>query len=136
MPMARYWGGLTLEERKNRATGRALIAIGMEATVATKRITHKISGTLARSVHPAPAGYDPDENREEDDARSSDLLRSFMDLEPTHLPGEVIIEVGSWLPYACAEWVGRGHPGITQGLELARAKTDVIIRQAFREEGL
>lgn len=135
MPMARTWHGMTIQDKSNRACARALIGIGMETSRATKLVTHRISGTLARSVHAAPVGY---EGAEEDatEATGSDLMMQHAGTIPTIHPLGRAIEVGSWLPYACAEWIGRGHPGITQGLENARTKANVIIAQAFREEGL
>lgn len=137
---ARTWEGMTIVDKIHRAGGRAIVGIGMVAVVETKRVTHVVSGTLRRSVHAAPPGeyHDDDEHdamSSEDGGRGIDLS-----LEPVHAettPMGSLIEVGSWLPYACAEWVGRMHPGITQGLEAARGfRADAIVKQAFREEGL
>lgn len=137
MPMARNWKGLSIEGKKNRAAGRALVGIAMQGAVETKRETHRISGTLARSVHAAPVGY---EGYDEDEQRATggeDLLMEGMGVESIRVrPEGMVIEFGSWLPYACAEWIGRAHPGITQGLEAARGKADRIVAQAFREERL
>jgi hypothetical protein len=143
--MASNWNGLTILERKNRACSRALIGIGMRVAVETKNVTHVISGTLRRSVHAAPSGYSPSEDAEEQLAESTDKggqqqdLMIYYPLTPDQDPtvaGLTLLEVGSWLPYACAEWVGRGHPGVTQGLELARTTNDAVVLQAFVEEGL
>lgn len=134
--MASNWQGLTIKERKDRACGRAIIAIGMQVAVETKSVTHVISGTLRRSVHAAPAGYSPDEMSEEQTAETQDLMVLYPIEEVPTVAGLSILEVGSWLPYACAEWVGRGHPGVTQGLELARSRTDATVLAAFAQEGL
>jgi hypothetical protein len=140
MKMASNWNGLAILERKDRACSRALISIATQVAMETKTVTHVISGTLRRSVHAAPAGYAPDEEREEQDAtpEQNDLTIMYplaIEEVPTEA-GLTLCEVGSWLPYACAEWVGRGHPGVTQGLELARARTDATVFAAFASEGL
>lgn len=135
--VAREWDGLTLQARIHRACGRAIIGVGMAAAVETKRITHRHSGTLARSVHVAEAGRIADEDEDMAEAAHTDLLMSRGFPEAKHTPDGTAVEVGSWLPYACVEWVGRGHPGITQGLEAVRgARATMIVRQAFMEEGL
>ena len=135
MPMARTWEGLTFQARAHRAAGRASIGIGMAVAADTKRLTHRVSGTLARSVHAAApsADHDGDENS----ALTQDLMMSKGFIIPGASPEGPTLEVGSWLPYACAEWIGRNHPGITQGLEGVRgARATSIVMQAFREEGL
>jgi len=134
MPMARDWHGMSIRHKTDRAAARALVGIGMEVARETKLVTHRISGTLARSVHAAPVGYEYAAEDARDAVEHDLLLREA--LHPTPLPTGPAIEVGSWLPYACVEWVGRGHPGVTQGLEIGRAKTDRYVRQAMREEGL
>lgn len=126
------WYGGILKERIDRASGRAIVAIAENVSAETKQVTHVISGTLARSVHAAPIGYDGsgDEGR----AATTDL--GGQPVEATVTASGARVEVGSWLPYACAEWVGRNHPGVTQGLELARVQADVIVHAAFKAEGL
>jgi len=134
MPMARDWEGIALATKVRRAAGRAIVAVGMNVAIETKRVTHVQYGTLRRSVHAAPVKY---EGGEDDLARaaSDDLLFPLPDATQTALGPAV--EVGSWLPYACVEWIGRGHPGITQGLENVRgSKVNGLVRTAFREEGL
>ena len=135
MAMARDWNGMSIIERKNRAAGRAIVAMGMLAAADTKRLTHRISGTLARSVHAAEVGAD--HGADEETAVGADLMMVKGLPYPVVTPLGVMIEVGSWLPYACAEWQGRSHPGIEQGVEGIRgARSDMILRQAMREEGL
>lgn len=138
MPMARNWNGMTLEHKVQRATARAIVAIGVNVAVDTKRLTHRISGTLVRSIHAAPAEEEHDEERELREAQGgTDLLFGSGMIHPHETPFGPAIEVGSWLPYACVEWIGRNHPGITQGLEMNRGmKSHAIVSEAFREEGL
>lgn len=133
---SRTWNGLTIQHKIDRAAGRAIVGIGVLASVETKRVTHKLTGTLARSVHAAePMEY---HDGDEDEAKNgTDLMMNVGELHAAHTSFGQVIEVGSWISYACAEWVGRGHPGVTQGLEVSRgARADAIVRQAFIEEGL
>lgn len=128
---------MTIQQKINRATGRAIVGIGVRVAVETKEVTHVISGTLKRSVHAAPEGYDGYEIDADALADEGDLLFVLGPPHATQTKFGAVIEVGSWLPYACAEWVGRGHPGVTQGLEMTRGRrADLIVAQAFREEGL
>lgn len=120
----------------NRASGRAAVGIGVAAAVETKRVTHVVSGNLRRSVHAAPAGYD-DAEADQKLSASADLMLALGPPAWLQTPLGPAVEVGSWLPYACVEWIGRAHPGITQGLEAVRGtRADMIVRQAFAEEGL
>jgi hypothetical protein len=108
----------------------------MAVAVETKLVTHRISGTLMRSIHAAEAPYI---DAEEDNrmAPTMDLMASAGPPEPIPVPFGEAIEVGSWLSYACAEWVGRGHPGLQQGVDSIRgSRADGIVMQAFREERL
>jgi len=135
MSMERSWHGLELEERVQHATGRAIIGIGMAVVVNTKEITHVITGTLRRSTHMAPVDYDG--SGDESAAQTQDMSMLMSSPEVHHDALGASIEVGSWLPYACAEWIGRGHPGITQGVESVRGvRTQRIVAQSFAEEGL
>jgi hypothetical protein len=136
--LERTWQGSELNARMNRANARAVISMATYAAMYTKEVTHVISGTLKRSVHAAPVGYEPDEQMEEAAAQAGDLMGMFMGMDiVTYGEFGAWVEVGSWLPYACAEWVGRGHPGITQGMEMVRgAMADAILLKAYMEEGL
>lgn len=129
------WDGMSVMERFERATARAAVSIGMHVAVETKRVTHVVEGTLRRSVHAAPAGYDG--AGDELVAQATDMHNMASPPQATITPTEALVEVGSWLPYACVEWIGRGHPGITQGMEMTRGVTcDRIVRAALRQEGL
>lgn len=129
----RVWFGDKIELRARRAAGRGIVAIAENVSAETKRVTHVQHGTLRRSVHAAPLGYDG--SNDEAQAELVDLTSLIVTATPTALGAAV--EVGSWVPYACAEWVGRSHPGVTQGLEQVRgARSDGIMRAAFKAEGL
>lgn len=137
MPMASRTAFFSeFDLRVKRATGSAIIGMAEAVAVETKRVTHVFTGNLRRSVHAAPVGYGDEEN-DIRDAERGDLLAQHMFTEPTpHIEGWAV-EVGSWMPYACVEWVGRQHPGITQGLEaVAGLRATGILAAAFRREGL
>lgn len=139
MAMARTWEGLTLKDRIHRAAGRAIVGIGVAAVVETKRVTHVQFGTLRRSVHVAEPGYVGD--GDEQFAKTTDLQGAMSSASMINIAKDngsgPTIEMGSWLPYACAEWIGRGHPGVNEGLEQVRGfRADNIVRTAFKEEGL
>lgn len=133
--VARSWEGLGIAQKIDRAGGRAIVGIGLAAAVETKRVTHRLTGTLMRSVHVAPIGEYHDSD--EDEAHTADLMLTAENLHATQTPIGQVVEVGSWISYACVEWVGRMHPGVTQGIEMVRGgRSDAIVAQAFREEGL
>jgi hypothetical protein len=140
MIVARKWEGLTFMEQLNRAAGRSIVGIGQAVAVETKRVCHVgVSGNLRRSVHCAPPSAD--HSGDEDASQSQDMMLAVgtvhAEEDPNGLGVGPSVEVGSWLDYACVEWVGRGHPGVTQGLEAVRgARADLIVAQAFREERL
>lgn len=136
--MERSWFGDEFTARVNRASGRAIIGIAVQVAVDTKRVTHVLNGDLRRSIHAAPVNYEGSgDEREVVDNPSADMLMSSLPELASPTPIGPAVEVGSWMPYACVEWVGRGHPGITEGLEAVRgAHTDKVIRAAFRQEGL
>lgn len=132
----REWYGPEVQMRVHRASGRGIVSIGMHISNATKIITHKLSGTLARSVHVAPGFYES-AGSDERYSLTADLGPQFSHIEPIPTKDGPAVEVGSWLSYACVEWVGRGHPGITQGMEAVRGQVAwAIMKRAFREEGL
>lgn len=129
------WRGAELLLRANRAAGRAIVAIGTNVAVETKGVTHVVEGNLRRSVHAAAATAD--HGLDESEAATADLMLTRGPPEPELTPLGPAVEVGSWLPYACVEWVGRGHPGVTQGLEAVRGeRVNAIVRAAFGAEGL
>lgn len=136
MPMSRTWNGLTIQDKAHRAAGRAVIGIGMQVAVDAKRLTHVISGTLSRSIHVAAIMDSHDDDQELAEG-GADLMMQSAFIKPTPGPFGPLIEVGSWLDYACVEWVGRNHPGITQAMEAVRgSRANGIVWQAWMEEGL
>ena len=136
MTVKTSWYGEELVAKMNTATARAVISVGEHIAVETKRVTHVMSGNLRRSVHTAPKDYDG--SGDEGAAGSGDMMMAGSVNEASIQTSEgPMLEVGSWLPYACAEWVGRGHPGIEQGVEMVRGeRIQAIFAQSFTEAGL
>lgn len=133
----RVWHGEAIKTRVHHAVGRGLIGIGMAVSYETKLVTHVVTGTLRRSVHPAPAFYEAGEVEHKLMEGAEIDLALLAPEHATPTRNGYAIEVGSWMPYACVEWVGRGHPGVTQGLEAVRGTTaNFIMSKAFREAGL
>ncbi len=127
------WHGPEIQKKMQRATGRAVIAIGENVATEAKMIAHVVTGTLRRSIHTAPRGYLG--SGDEGAAQSANL--SNVGMEGVSYEGAAaLIEVGSWLSYACVEEVGRGHQFITPAVELVRTRAHSIFQQAVREEGL
>lgn len=80
------WNGDEIERRARRAVGRSIVGIGEMISAEAKGIVHVITGDLRRSIHaavPATMG--------ERTATPSNVLTG----------DGAIIEVGSWLDYAC-----------------------------------
>lgn len=130
--VVRRWRGDDILTRMKRATGSGLIAIAENVVAEGKRNAHVISGTMKRSIHAAPAGYDggDDEIR----AVSSDLPSVKT---PSPHPVGWAVEAGSWMPYACVEEVGRGHQFMTPAVESVRGvKATAIMTAAFKRERL
>lgn len=129
------WYGDEFLMRMNRAAGRSIVGIGVAAAIETKRVTHVQEGTLRRSVHAAPLSAD--HSGDLNTSKTQDMMATGDVPEAEESEFGPLIELGSWLDYACVEWVGRAHPGVTQGLESVRgARSDAIVARAFFEEGL
>ncbi len=133
MPLvSKTWYGPEIAARANRAAGRAIVAIGENVAAETKQVTHVISSTLQKSVHAAPQHYDG----HGDQARAETTDLAGHPFTATDTPTGPTVEVGSWIAYAWTEWITRGHPGVSQGLDLARSSADGIVIAAFKAEGL
>lgn len=122
--VAREWHGDEFLARAGRATGRGLIGIGTAITSHAKVFVHEISGDLRRSIHLAkPASSGAREARTGSDAKMADDL--------------FLLEVGSWIDYACVEEVGRGHQFMQPAVEtVSGAEAFATMKQAWMEEGL
>lgn len=126
------WNGAVIALRVRRALGRGLIGIGEGTSVLAKQGADVISGTMRRSVHTAPRHYVGDADLMA--AQRSDIPNVLI---PSSIPPDWALEVGSWLPYACVEEVGRGHRFVTPAVEqMQGARSFRIMKQAFAEEGL
>lgn len=155
------WNGDEILVRVDRAIGRAVIGIGERVAVRAKEIVHVETGTLRRSIHVAVPGTD----HAEDEVLShgsgpaphhvegvyvSDVPGSTQGLDlaaaydPLLTPELVeaghehiaIVEVGSWVAYACVEECGRQHHFILPAADEVVPTGWETIEQAFIEEGL
>lgn len=133
------WNGLTIQEQANRAKGRGLVGIGMSIATEGKRNADVISGTMRRSIHVAELNYTGGDDLEvstgtdpEDQSYGPPNITI-----PTYVGGEAALEVGSWVPYACVEEVGRGHTFMQPAVEVVQgARAEALMIKAFAEEGL
>ncbi len=126
------WLGNEQIVQAQRAAGRGLIAIGEHMSVIAKGHADVVTGTMRRSIHTAPAQYDG--AGDEDQAKQADIPGTT---RPTQQGTTQIIEVGSWVPYACVEEVVRGHQFMTPAFqEMQGSASDAIMAQAFMEEGM
>ena len=109
-----------IEARVKRARGRAVIGLGEGVATHGKIFVHVESGDLRRSIHAAAPG-------------------SGGEVAPDQLnvqrPGAALLEVGSWLPYACVEETGRMHQYMHPAIEAVRPQAYRTVKAAFREEG-
>lgn len=122
--VAHQWNGDELLARAGRATGRGLIGIGTAITSHAKVFVHGMSGDLRRSIHLAkPASSGTREARTGSDAKMADDI--------------FLLEVGSWIDYACVEEVGRGHQFMQPAVEtVSGPEAYAVMKRAWMEEGL
>lgn len=126
------WNGAIIALRVRRALGRGLIGIGEATSRLAKENAHVISGDLRRSIHTAEMFYSG--AADEEAAKGGDIPNIQV---PTPVDSDWVLEVGSWLPYACVEESGRGHRFVGPAVEqMQGARSIKIMRQAFKEEGL
>lgn len=128
------WHGDEIQARAERADGRALVGISEGIAADGKRYADVISGTMRRSIHSAPINYIG--AGDEDAAAAADLPNAgFWDVVVD--PEGSVLEVGSWVSYACVEEVGRGHQFMTPAVEGWRGpRSDAVMKRAYLEEGL
>lgn len=109
-----------LEPRIARARGRAVIAVGEGVSSHAKKFVDVVSGDLMRSIHMAA----PD---------SSGTVKPTQHNVQRGDSG--LVEVGSWLNYACVEETGRMHQFMAPAIDAVRPQVFRTVKQAFREEG-
>lgn len=119
----RTWHGDEFKARSRRANGRAIVGMAEHTAVEMTKAAHVLSGDLKRSIHAAKIDTmgaveaSPESAREKVDVW--------------------VLEVGSWLPYACVE---NNHGGTHRfadiGWELTKPKFEAKLERAWREEGL
>lgn len=129
------WDGQEIAMRSKRAMGRGLIGIANAVVTEGKRNAHVISGTMMRSIHAAPHGYSGGNDAAEAATQDLAMGASVVDVSTTGF--DAVIDVGSWMPYACVEEVGRGHAFMAPAVQMVSGPRSVgLMTQAFAEEGL
>lgn len=118
----RTWHGDEIIARARRASGRAVIGMAEQVSVAQKRAAHEISGDLKRTIHAA---------------QPNTMGEIGADQRTVRIGPTMLVEVGSWLPYACVENNRGGeHRFADIGWEAARPAFGRTLQRAWREEGL
>lgn len=130
------WKGDDVKRRAHRAIERGMIATAETAVSEAKQRVHRLTGTLSRSIHAAPAQYNGEHDHRR--ARIIDLAEDGGIAQglPTWRDDSAIIWVGSWLPYAFVEEVVRKHTYLGPAFDLAKARAVEKFRMAFAQEGL
>lgn len=119
------WNGDELIARGRRATGRGVIGIGSKTADYAKTFVDVISGDLMRSITLAKSG-----------TSGRGAMRRGSDAQ-TGDKDQFLLDVGSWLDYACVEEVGRGHQFMQPAVEAVMgAVAFSIMKAAWEAEGL
>jgi hypothetical protein len=100
--------------------GRGTIAIGEAVVTFATQYAHVISGDLRRSIHAAKVGS---------------LGMIAVNAETAKDKNGALLDVGSWLDYACVEETGRMHQYMHPAIEQARGYATHIMATAFKAEG-
>jgi hypothetical protein len=128
------WEGEQITVKVRRAIGRGSVALAETIVSEAKQRVHRLTGTLSRSIHSAPDAYMGEGDHESAKA-GEELGGALVTSLPTWVsPGQAVILVGSWIPYACVE--ESRHPYMAPAVEAALGRAADIFAQAFREEGL
>jgi len=137
VPVEHTWHGDELIARGRRASGRAAIAIAENIAANAKPAAPVEYGTLRRSIHAAPPEYDGEGDFEAAGGRSTmgaDLAGTIKP-QAARIGPVCVLEVGSWLPYACVQETR--HHYMTTGVQLVQgARASAIVIEAFKQEGM
>jgi hypothetical protein len=114
------WNGREVEARYKRAQGRATIGVGQAIAGHGKRFAHVESGDMRRSIHVAKHHTLGEQRATQANVQTRD---------------GTVLDVGSWLDYACVEEVGRGHQFMQPAVEAVRPVVFITYRTAFQQEG-
>lgn len=123
------WQGAQVLTKAKRAIERAEVATLEEASAEATRVVHRITGTLARSIHAAPIDYVGP--ADESVARSGRKIMNAADI-PTWQGWQAMGEVGSWISYAIYE--ERRHPYLAPSFHMATQQFTTKLHQAFDSE--
>jgi hypothetical protein len=114
------WRGESVKQKAQRAMARGTIALGEAISGFAKEYVDVITGDLRRSIHIAKA----------------DTLGQQRATQQAVTSNEgALLDVGSWLDYACVEETGRMHQYMHPAVEQARGYALTIMSNAFKSEG-
>lgn len=114
------WKGGEIQLRAHRAMARGTIGVGSAVVNFAQQYVDVISGDLRRSIHAA---------------RIHSLGTVLANPENVKDKVGALLEVGSWLDYACVEETGRMHKYMEPAIEQARGYAGHIMQNAFKQEG-
>jgi len=129
------WNGEAVVSEVTERMARAMAEIGLRVETESKRELRKghgvLTGTLRRSIHSAPVGY----NWQADDVMPSvgTPERGGDVVTPKLQNKQMVVEVGSGLRYAMAVHQGHhrfgGYHYLTTGVERVRSQVVAIVRR-------
>lgn len=135
----RTWYGDEAIRRARRACGRGVIAIGENISAKAKPLAPVEFGTLKRSIHTAAVNYDGSGDFAAAGGASptgSDLQDTARVTKATPAGPVQLIEVGSWLPYACVQETRYHYMAHAVQEMQGSHRADEIMVEAFRQEGM
>lgn len=133
------WLGSEVSARTALAENAALVAIAQDVVAGGKMYVHRLTGTLSRSIHAAPVGYEDGEGDRGSAMAGSDLGGAFgMSIDMVTQQGNgAAIWAGSWIIYAYIQEIIRGNLYMTQAVDdVSGERAQSHMTQAFAEAGL
>jgi len=129
------WYGDDILGSCRRAAARGTIALAETVVSSAKDRVHRLTGTLSRSIHAAPDGYEGAGDQPQAEGGADLSGASYAELPTWVGEDQAVILVGSWIAYACVE--ESRHPYMAPALEAVMGSVaEDIFQQAFAEEGL
>lgn len=137
MPNKFVWKGRQVSDGVRRAVEKGMRDWGDEVTDQAKARAHVITGTLQRSLHTAPGGYDGsgDESVARGQAIGSGGIGGLAGV-PNWDGETAVIDVGSWVSYAIHEMRrGGAHDFLSDVVGTSQYLFEGKLASAMRREG-
>jgi len=133
------WRGPLLDKELEAVAREALTEIGLRIEAEAKKELYpghgKVTGTLQRSIHVAPLGYEWGNDNVTPGEGSREM--GGQEVVPSREGKAVWLEIGSGLEYAMAihqaDHTFSGYDSITKGLEAVVPKVPQILKAAARK---